>query len=154
MLRAIMDISARAVSLPDRPRVGHSGHQCSHAPGRPILHLISILSQTSAGNRLWDYVIADSLSVQFLCLCHGAVPSSRPVFVLARCAQGPSRMAVALGSLSRCSACKSSRSAVFVATNLIVGRCTASAIASASRKSFFCPFEYGRTYFAGISRAS
>ena len=24
----------------------------------------------------------------------------------------------------------------------------------ASRKSFFCPFEYGRTYFAGISRAS
>src|ERR1017187_6251316 len=24
------------------------------------------------------------------------------------------------------------------------------AIASASRKSFFCPFEYGRTYFAGI----
>jgi hypothetical protein len=33
-------------------------------------------------------------------------------------------------------------SAVFVATNFIVGRCTASAIASASRKSFFCPFEY------------
>jgi hypothetical protein len=31
---------------------------------------------------------------------------------------------------------------------------TASAIASASRKSFSCPFEYGRTYFAGISRAS
>jgi hypothetical protein len=30
----------------------------------------------------------------------------------------------------------------------------ASAIASASRKSFFCPSEYGRTYFAGISRAS
>ena len=36
----------------------------------------------------------------------------------------------------------------------IVGRWTASAIASASRKSFFCPFEYGRTYFAGINRAS
>jgi hypothetical protein len=29
-----------------------------------------------------------------------------------------------------------------------------SAIALASRKSFFCPFEKGRTYFAGISRAS
>src|SRR3984893_15906128 len=43
---------------------------------------------------------------------------------------------------TRCSACRSSCSAVFVATNLIVGRCTASAIASASRKSFFCPFEY------------
>ena len=41
-----------------------------------------------------------------------------------------------------------------VLINFIVGRCTASAIASASRKSFFYPFEYGRTYFAGISRAS
>ncbi len=36
-----MDISARASSLADRPRMGHSGHQCSHAPGRPILHLVS-----------------------------------------------------------------------------------------------------------------
>ena len=27
-------------------------------------------------------------------------------------------------------------------------------LASASRKSFFCPLEYGRTYFAGIRRAS
>src|SRR5260370_36176288 len=45
-------------------------------------------------------------------------------------------------------------SAVFVATNFIVGRLTASVIASASRKSFFCPLEYGRTYFAGIRRAS
>ena len=34
----------------------------------------------------------------------------------------------------------------------MVGRWTASAIASASRKSFFYPFEYGRTYFAGIKR--
>ena len=41
MLRAIMDISARAFSLADRPRSGHSGHQCSHALGRPILHLVS-----------------------------------------------------------------------------------------------------------------
>ena len=41
MLRAIMDISARAISLADRPRPGHSGHQCSHAPGRPNLHLFS-----------------------------------------------------------------------------------------------------------------
>jgi len=40
-LLAIMDISARAISLADRPRAGHSGHQCSHAPGRPILHLVS-----------------------------------------------------------------------------------------------------------------
>jgi hypothetical protein len=28
---------------------GHLGHQCSHAPGRPTLHLVFILSQTSAG---------------------------------------------------------------------------------------------------------
>src|SRR5262245_43211686 len=35
LLRAIMDISARAISLADRPRVDHQGHQCSQAPGRP-----------------------------------------------------------------------------------------------------------------------
>ena len=32
-------------------------------------------------------------------------------------------------------------STVLVAMNFLVGRCTASAMASASRKSFFCPFE-------------
>src|ERR1700704_6618459 len=36
-----MDISARAISLAVRPQLGHSGHQCSHAPGRPNLHLVS-----------------------------------------------------------------------------------------------------------------
>jgi hypothetical protein len=41
VLRAIMDISARTFSLADRPRSGHSGHQCSHALGRPNLHLVS-----------------------------------------------------------------------------------------------------------------
>jgi hypothetical protein len=41
VLLATMDISARASSLPDRPRSGHLGHQCSHAPGRPILHRVS-----------------------------------------------------------------------------------------------------------------
>jgi len=55
VLRAIMGISAHAISLPDRPpRTGHLGHQCSHAPGRPILHHHLILSQTSAGSgRRW-----------------------------------------------------------------------------------------------------
>src|SRR5208337_1183179 len=48
-LLAIMDISARAISLAERPQRGHSGHQCSYAPGRPDLHLVLILSQTSAG---------------------------------------------------------------------------------------------------------
>jgi len=37
---------------------------------------------------------------------------------------------------------------------LIVGRCTASAIACASRKSLFCSSEQGWTYFGGVSRAS
>ena len=41
VLRAIMDISAGAFSLSDRPRSGHLGHQCSHALGRPNLHLVS-----------------------------------------------------------------------------------------------------------------
>jgi hypothetical protein len=36
LLRANMDISARSISLPDRPRQGHLGHQCSIAPGRPV----------------------------------------------------------------------------------------------------------------------
>src|SRR6201982_4272160 len=41
VLLAIMDISAPASSLPERPRSGHLGHQGSHAPGRPNLHLVS-----------------------------------------------------------------------------------------------------------------
>jgi hypothetical protein len=53
VLRAIMAISARAFSLADRPRLDHLGHQCSHAPGRPILHRCLILSQTSAGKGCW-----------------------------------------------------------------------------------------------------
>jgi len=40
-LLATMDISARASSLCDRPRSGQLGHQCSQAPGRPNLHLVS-----------------------------------------------------------------------------------------------------------------
>ena len=41
VLLAIMGISARASSLCDRPRLGQLGHQCSHAPGRPNVHLVS-----------------------------------------------------------------------------------------------------------------
>ena len=53
-----------------------------------------ILSQTSAGKR--DYVIALSRSVQFLCSCREAVPSSRPAGCAGHRAQGPSRLAVAV----------------------------------------------------------
>ena len=41
VLQAIMDISARASSLADRPQLSHLGHQCSHALGRPNHHLVS-----------------------------------------------------------------------------------------------------------------
>jgi hypothetical protein len=60
-LRAIMGISARAISLAVRPLPSHLGHQCSHALGRPILHLVWVLSQTSAGKSYRSgYVIASS----------------------------------------------------------------------------------------------
>jgi hypothetical protein len=41
VLRATMDISAPAFSLPAKPQVGYLGYQCSQAPGRPFLHLFS-----------------------------------------------------------------------------------------------------------------
>ena len=97
VLRATMDISAPAFSLAGRPQVGHLGYQCSQAPGRPS----SISSHSLAdlgGNRLCCYVIAGSLSVQFLCSCHEAVPSSRPALVPGHRAQGPSRLAIAVDS--------------------------------------------------------
>src|SRR6516225_3621237 len=47
-----MDISAHAISLADRPRTGYSGHQCSHAPGRPILHRRLILSTRGNGREI------------------------------------------------------------------------------------------------------
>ena len=52
VLRAIMDISARAISLAARPRPGHLGHQCSHAPGRPNLHLVSSSRRPRRVNRI------------------------------------------------------------------------------------------------------
>jgi hypothetical protein len=56
--RLIMDISAHTTLLADRPQPGCWGHQCSHAPGRPILHRRLILSQTLAGKL--SYVIDSS----------------------------------------------------------------------------------------------
>jgi hypothetical protein len=88
LLRAIMDISAHAISLAVRPRPGHSGHQCSHAPGRPILHFVS----SSRRPRRVTGVGATSSTaphpLQFLCSCLAAVPSSRPSLVPWRRAQG------------------------------------------------------------------
>ena len=53
------DISARAFSLAARPQVGHLGHQFSHAPGRPVLHLFS---SSRRPRRETGYVISSSLA--------------------------------------------------------------------------------------------
>ena len=50
-LLAIMEVSAHAILLGDKPRLGCRGHQFSGAPGRPLLHLFLSLAQTSVGNR-------------------------------------------------------------------------------------------------------
>jgi len=105
-LRAIMDISARAISLADRPRPGHWGHQCSHAPGRPILHLVS---SSRRPRRVMGVGATSSITphlAQFLCSCVAAVPSSRPAGVPRRRAQGvrqgwPSRFSASRFGVAR-----------------------------------------------------
>src|SRR3984885_15612914 len=75
VLRAIMDISAGAFSLADRLRLGHPGHQCSHALGRPILHFV--LSSRRPRLETVDRVTSSLAPhiTQFLCLSPRAVPS-------------------------------------------------------------------------------
>ena len=72
VLRAIMDVSARAISLADRPRTGHSGHQCSHAPGRPILHLVS------SSRRPRRETGCEATSLRAPCMCSSFVRAVRP----------------------------------------------------------------------------
>jgi len=92
-----MDISARAFSLTDRPRSGHLGHQCSHALGRPNLHLVS----SSRRPRLETVDrVTSSLAPHYRAVPlfePGAVPSSRSAERRSRRAQGRSRPAVAPG---------------------------------------------------------
>jgi hypothetical protein len=95
MLPAIMDISARAISLPDRPRPGHLGHQYSHALGRPILHLVS----SSRRPRREAVGLPHRL---LLNLCSSFVRAVQPFLRPGRCSslsaarKGASRLAVAL----------------------------------------------------------
>src|SRR5436305_9435076 len=89
VLRAIMDISAYASGLADRRRTGHLGHQCSYAPGRPIVHRL-ILSQTSAGNP-----------------CASAVLRSKPAFFKASIFSGPGGIDRAASNASVASASQS-----------------------------------------------
>ena len=97
LLRTIMDISARATSLTDRPQRGHRGHQCSHALGRPILHLVS----SSRRPRLETVDRVTSLLApdiaQFLCSSQGPFLRPGPQNVDRVARRGRSRPAVALG---------------------------------------------------------
>ena len=74
---------------------GRRGHQCSHAPGRPILHLVSS-SRRPRQVKAVGYVIDSPSFAPFLCSCLAAVPSSRPARADAPRARGrqgwPSRM--------------------------------------------------------------
>src|ERR1700738_3487524 len=92
-----MDISARAVLLADRPRTGHLGHQCSHAPVRPILHLVSSSRRPRRETGCRGYVIDRS----YLYAVPLFVPEARSFVPACACAgapraRGPSRLAVAL----------------------------------------------------------
>src|SRR3954447_13840502 len=91
-----MDISARAFSLADRPRLGPFGSPVFACAGKtePLSRLI--LSQTSAGNGCWGYVIVCSSYRSVPLFEPRAVPSSRPAERRSRRAQGRSRPAVAL----------------------------------------------------------
>src|SRR3977135_4503673 len=64
LLRATMDISARSVSLPDRPRQGHLGHQCSIAPGRPVS--ISSLPLADLGGKRLECIAPTSSAAPHL----------------------------------------------------------------------------------------
>jgi len=88
-----MDISARASSLADRPRSGHWGHQCSHALGRPNLHLVSSSRRPrlETVDRVTSSLAPDIRAVPLF--EPRAVPSSRPAERRSRRAQGRSRPA-------------------------------------------------------------
>src|SRR6516165_6658830 len=101
-----MDISAPAVSLAARPRTGHLGHQGSHAPERPVLHLVSSSRRPRQENG--TYVIVFSLSGAVPLFVPSAVPSSRPAQRAGRRAQGLSRLA-ALAATRRAWSCRVGR---------------------------------------------
>ena len=75
--------------------LGHSGHQCWHAPGRRNLHLFSFSSPT------WAVYLVDAPNLkEFLCSCRWPIPFRPGLHVVnSRCAQGRSRLA---GTLTSC----------------------------------------------------
>jgi hypothetical protein len=52
----------------EQTSTGHLDHQCSQAPGRPILHLVFVLSQTSAGKifRRSNHTLGQSRRIDML----------------------------------------------------------------------------------------
>jgi hypothetical protein len=93
MLRAIMDVSAHAVSLAARPRNGPNGSPgfaCAGKTGPPSR---LVLSQTSVGNGTMSSFSPSSVPL----FVPSAVPSSRPAQHAGRRAQGPSRLAALRG---------------------------------------------------------
>src|SRR5258708_6933561 len=114
LLRTNVDTSAAAISLTERPQRGHVGHQGSHAPGRPILHLFSFSRRPRRGRGVC-YVI-DSSSLRAVPLF---VPDGRS-FVPA-CAR---RRAVRKGRQSRPSCCP----------DVLLSRCQAAPLRPRARR--------------------
>jgi hypothetical protein len=87
LLRAIMDISSRAISLGDRPQPSHLSHQCSHTPRRPILHRRLKSSRRPQQARKWLRHQWLFFSLKVPLFPPDAVPSSRPALGQRRRAQ-------------------------------------------------------------------
>src|SRR5258708_6297621 len=87
-----MDISARAISLTDRPQRGHVGQQGSHASGRPILHLFSF----SRRPRRVRVLITSSIA-SWLCTVPLFVPGGRSFVPTCGCRGAPRAGTVKVG---------------------------------------------------------
>ena len=90
-------------SLPDRRnslathgRTIHLGHQCSHAPGRPVLHRRLILSQTSAGRRT-----TSSIAPHLACTVPLFVPGGCSFVPACACRRAARKGAVKAGRRAR-----------------------------------------------------
>ena len=96
VLRAIMDISAHAILLADRPRWPF-GSPVFASAGEDRSSIVFSFSRRTRRVEGIDHIIDSLLALPlFLCSCLAAVSSSRPAGSEVRRAQGPSRLAVAL----------------------------------------------------------
>jgi hypothetical protein len=86
LLRTIMDISVHAISLADRPRTGHLGHQCSHASGRPISPSSHPLADLGGQTETRQSYVIDSSS---FCAVPSFVPCGRSFVSACACRRTP-----------------------------------------------------------------